>query len=176
MNRFAVLENMRHLLKSCDTWSPIQLGYQYKYHESIVKEFGRRGKSFVTGGPGYILSKEALRRFATMAPMVPKSESVKSKFLCYSQHDGPEDLFLGRNKLSILIMESLKTCKSLGNCLEKMKVSVIDTRDGQGRERFIPHPLEKHLMTSKTDLSEWAFYPVKQVLYQRCQSIIRLIA
>ena len=52
-----------------------------------------------------------------------------------------------------------------------MNLTVADTRDDQGRERFFPYQLEKHMfnyLTKDTNpdskyLSQMAFYPLKKV-------------
>ena len=60
-----------------------------------------------------------------------------------------------------------------GLCLEKLNVTAGDSRDSQGRERFLPFNLEDHMFTSvfkgsrgtAAYLKNWAFYPIKEVFY-----------
>lgn len=63
---------------------------------------------YMTGGAGYVLSREAVRRFAV---------SHNDSTLCRPGLHGPEDVEMSR-------------------CLQRLGVSFVDTRDSQGRNRF----------------------------------------
>lgn len=53
--------------------------------------------------------------------------------------------------------------------MERMNVTAGDTRDEEGRLRFLPFPLEDHIFNDIRDnvaanyLRDWTFYPIKQV-------------
>ncbi|EMP28986.1 Glycoprotein-N-acetylgalactosamine 3-beta-galactosyltransferase 1-B [Chelonia mydas] len=92
-----------------------------------------RRPALLTGGAGYVLSKEALRRFV---------EGFRTQ-VC-SHTTSVEDL-------------------ALGQCMEKVGVQAGDSRDTEGRETFHPFPPEKHLMENlRIDrfYPSYSFYPV----------------
>ncbi|CAL8295582.1 unnamed protein product [Merluccius merluccius] len=94
---FVVVENLRHTLSYHDTEKPLYLGRRFK-------PFVAQG--YMSGGAGYVLSKEALRRYIG---------ALKSG-MCTHNTD-IEDM-------------------ALGMCMEKVKVLPVDTRDGLGRHTF----------------------------------------
>ena len=53
---YVILENLRFLLSDYNSSDPIWFGCEFKV---IVKE------GYMSGGAGYVLSKEAVRRFVT---------------------------------------------------------------------------------------------------------------
>ncbi|XP_068123517.1 glycoprotein-N-acetylgalactosamine 3-beta-galactosyltransferase 1-like [Hyperolius riggenbachi] len=123
---YIVMENLRLMLSNYTSDQPIYFG-------KLFKLFVKQG--YMSGGAGYILSKEALKRFV----------EGFSKGNC--THRSPvEDL-------------------ELGQCLETMGVSVVDTRDTDGRETFHPFTPEYHLTShfDKDDLyRKYCFYPVTE--------------
>uniref|UniRef100_A0A8C8VFA8 N-acetylgalactosaminide beta-1,3-galactosyltransferase n=1 Tax=Pelusios castaneus TaxID=367368 RepID=A0A8C8VFA8_9SAUR len=103
---FVVLENLRWLLANYTPEAPIYFGKRFK-------PFAKQG--YMSGGAGYVLSKEALRRFV---------EGFRTQ--ACSHTSSVEDL-------------------ALGQCMEKMGVRAGDSRDAVGRETFHPFPPESHL-------------------------------
>ena len=89
----------------------------------------------MSGGAGYVLSKEAVRRFVLNALPNPK--------LCNSGTSGAEDI-------------------EMGECLENVKVVAGDSRDEYGRGRFFPFMPEDHLKPSQTEhLWYWKYINYK---------------
>ncbi|KAG8129618.1 putative Glycoprotein [Naja naja] len=103
---FVVLENLRWLLSNYSSSRPIYFGRRFR-------PFAKQG--YMSGGGGYVLSKEALRRF--VAGFATK--------VC-SHTSSVEDL-------------------ALGQCMEKMGVEAGDSRDTRKRETFHPFVPEQHL-------------------------------
>lgn len=90
----------------------------------------------MSGGAGYVLSKEALKKFALEAynntkicPKIFKSEDVQ-----------------------------------LGMCLENINIIAGDSRDAEGKERFIPLAVE-HVIPRDTSLwyKNYTFYAQNKV-------------
>ncbi|XP_075345849.1 glycoprotein-N-acetylgalactosamine 3-beta-galactosyltransferase 1-A-like [Mycteria americana] len=103
---FVVVANLRWLLAGHSPERPVYFGKRFK---PFVKQ------GYMSGGAGYVLSKEALRRLV----------AAFASGTC--THTSPvEDL-------------------ALGQCLEKVGVEAGDSRDTQGRETFHPFPPESHL-------------------------------
>ena len=95
---YVIVENMRYMLSDYDPRDPIYFGHIFKV---IVKQ------GYASGGAGYVLSKEALRRLATQG---------SNKSLC-RQDGGAEDA-------------------EIGKCLMKLGVKLLPSVDRLGRSRF----------------------------------------
>ncbi|XP_062314527.1 glycoprotein-N-acetylgalactosamine 3-beta-galactosyltransferase 1-A [Osmerus eperlanus] len=103
---FVVVDNLRWILSNHTSDEPVYFGKRFK-------PYAKQG--YMSGGAGYVLSKEALRRFV---------EGFRTKVCA---HTTPvEDL-------------------ALGQCLEKMGVLAGDSRDTLQRETFHPFVPEHHL-------------------------------
>ncbi|XP_040281703.1 glycoprotein-N-acetylgalactosamine 3-beta-galactosyltransferase 1-like [Bufo bufo] len=103
---YVVVENLRWMLSNYTSDQPVYFGKRFK-------PFAKQG--YMSGGAGYVLSKEALNRFV---------EGFRTG-VC--QHTtSVEDL-------------------ALGQCMEKMGVIAGDSRDTEKRETFHPFPPESHL-------------------------------
>ncbi|XP_029022834.1 glycoprotein-N-acetylgalactosamine 3-beta-galactosyltransferase 1 [Betta splendens] len=113
---FVVVENLVHVLAKFDPEEPLYLGRHYA-------PFVRQG--YMSGGAGYVLSKEALRRFV-------QGFSTGS---C-SHSSTIEDL-------------------ALGQCMEKMKVQPADSRDLRKRQTFHPYPPDYYLLRQPQRPRPW---------------------
>lgn len=103
---YVVVDNLRWILSNHTPEEPIYFGKRFKPYTK---------QGYMSGGAGYVLSKEALKRFV---------EGFRTK-VC--SHTTPvEDL-------------------ALGQCLEKMGVLAGDSRDTLQRETFHPFVPEHHL-------------------------------
>ncbi len=150
------MENMRHLLSSFNASMPLHLGFKYE-HPKV-----RQG--FMSGGSGYVLTKEAIRRFVEL------KSNITSGSQCVLNHEGPEDLNLGiMSRWYILLMKLISnSILSKGICLEELNVTAVDSRDGNKVERFLPWSLEDMICGHLKNpgfwyLREFSYYPLKQV-------------
>jgi glycoprotein-N-acetylgalactosamine 3-beta-galactosyltransferase len=84
------MENMRYLLSGFNASAALHLGFKYK-HPDVRK-------GFMSGGSGYVLTKEAIRRFVKIGlPKLNASNLIDNvnDSLCVSGPKGLEDLNLG---------------------------------------------------------------------------------
>ncbi|KAF7692020.1 glycoprotein-N-acetylgalactosamine 3-beta-galactosyltransferase 1 [Silurus meridionalis] len=123
---FVVVENLRRLLNRHDTEKPIYLGHRFRVFVA---------QGYMSGGAGYVMSREALRRF------------VQGFSSGQCTHTSPvEDMALGR-------------------CMQTMKVEAGDSRDEQLRETFNPFTPDMHLRPLDFgEKLPWgySYYPPKQ--------------
>ncbi|KAF2363229.1 Fringe-like, partial [Trinorchestia longiramus] len=125
---FVVVENLRYILKPYNSSAPLWFGRRFR---KMVK------KGYMSGGAGYVLSREAVRRLV--------EEGLPNKKKCRKDGGGAEDV-------------------EMGKCLQSIDVISGDSRDEMGRERFFPFIPEHHLIPGhigpKNWLWEWTFYPM----------------
>ncbi|KAM5181997.1 glycoprotein-N-acetylgalactosamine 3-beta-galactosyltransferase 1-like isoform 2-T2 [Mantella aurantiaca] len=121
---YMVMENLHLMLSNYTADQPIYFG-------KLFKPFVKQG--YMSGGAGYVLSKEALKRFV---------EGFRSG---NCSHRSPvEDL-------------------ELGQCMETMGIAPVDTRDPKLRETFHPFTPEFHLtnvLEQNNMYFDYSFYPV----------------
>lgn len=124
---FVVVANLRWLLAAHSPERPVYFGKRFR-------PFVRQG--YMSGGAGYVLSREALRRFV----------GAVASGAC--GHTSPvEDV-------------------ALGQCLEKLGVEAGDSRDTRGRETFHPFRPETHLIPPPTpdrSYPQYSYYPAQWV-------------
>lgn len=121
---FVVVENLRLTLSAFNPEEPWYLGRRFA-------PFLKQG--YMSGGAGYVLSKEAVRRF------------VKGFETGDCTHfSSIEDM-------------------ALGKCMESMKVQPADTRDVLGRQTFHAFPPDYHVIRKPPRKMPWhllyEFYP-----------------
>ncbi|KAL3831539.1 hypothetical protein ACJMK2_023280 [Sinanodonta woodiana] len=104
---YVIVENLRYFLSKHDPNQPIFFGHHFK---TIVKQ------GYFSGGAGYVLSKEALKRFATIG---------KNSTFC-RKDGGAEDA-------------------EMGHCMEKLGVKTGNSTDKLGRSRFHCFDPETHV-------------------------------
>lgn len=129
---YVVVENLRYMLSAYNTSEPIAFGHKFK-------QFVKQG--YFSGGAGYVLSKEATKRFV--------EQGLSNPSICREDHGGAEDV-------------------EMGKCLANLGVRAGDSRDSYGRGRFFPFVPEHHLIPGHVTKDFWfwqyIYYPVKEGL------------
>ncbi|KAL7646233.1 UNVERIFIED_CONTAM: hypothetical protein RMT77_003142 [Armadillidium vulgare] len=124
---YVIVENLRYMLSPFDPDDPIYFGCRFKM-------FAKQG--YMSGGAGYVLSKEGLRKFV--------EEAIPNHRKCSPDSVGAEDV-------------------EIGICLENVGVKAMDSRDHLGRGRFFPFVPEHHLIPGHIGLKNWfwdyIYYP-----------------
>ncbi|CAI5788681.1 glycoprotein-N-acetylgalactosamine 3-beta-galactosyltransferase 1 [Podarcis lilfordi] len=113
---YVALDNLRWLLSKHSPEKPIYFGRKFK---PFVKQ------GYMSGGAGYVLSKEALKRFV---------DAFKTNKCTHSS--SIEDL-------------------ALGKCMESINVEAGDSRDTTGKETFHPFVPEHHLIKGYLPKTFW---------------------
>jgi hypothetical protein len=130
---YVILENLRYMLQSHNHSDPLYFGCKFKPY---IKQ------GYMSGGAGYILSKEALRRLVT------KGLTDQTGVICRPDEGGAEDV-------------------EMGKCMENLNVVAGDSRDSLGRGRFFPLVPEHHLMIGQLPKDFWfwkyVYYPAEEV-------------
>lgn len=106
---YALLDNMRFMLSAYSPNDPIYFGNKFK----SMKPLG-----FFHGGSGYVMSRNALKKFVT--------EALPNNNICRPDDRGEEDI-------------------ELGACMHNVGVYPGDSRDQFLRERFNPFTPQTHL-------------------------------
>ncbi|XP_045478110.1 glycoprotein-N-acetylgalactosamine 3-beta-galactosyltransferase 1-like isoform X1 [Harmonia axyridis] len=116
---YVVLENLRYMLLPHKSSEPIYFGCKFKPY---VKQ------GYMSGGAGYVLSREALNRFVEVG--------LTNTTGCSKKHSGAEDV-------------------EMGKCMEALNVVAGDSRDPMGRGRFFPFVPEHHLIPGHVNKDFW---------------------
>ncbi|XP_006807633.1 glycoprotein-N-acetylgalactosamine 3-beta-galactosyltransferase 1-B [Neolamprologus brichardi] len=123
---YVIVDNLRWILANHTPEEPIYFGRRFKPYTK---------QGYMSGGAGYVLSREALRRFV---------EGFKSKQCTHTT--SVEDL-------------------AMGQCMEKVGVLAGDSRDSFHRETFHPFVLEQHLTAKfPKSFWYWSYcyYPISE--------------
>jgi glycoprotein-N-acetylgalactosamine 3-beta-galactosyltransferase len=117
---YAVMENLRYMLYPYSTDMPLYFGCRFKV---IVP------KGYMSGGPGYVLSKEALRRYAEIG--------FHDDRKCQQADDGSEDV-------------------NIGYCMQRLGIMSGDSRDSLHRKKFFAGNLENQIFPPE-DKKDWIY-------------------
>ncbi|EDV46663.1 glycoprotein-N-acetylgalactosamine 3-beta-galactosyltransferase 1 [Drosophila erecta] len=132
---YLFLENLRYMLYPYSPEIPIYFGFNYKMVGTHQKN-----ESYMSGGSGYVLSREALRIFA---------EGLNDTSKCRQEDDHAEDV-------------------EMGKCLFNLGVKAGDSRDEQLRNRFYPVAPFGALLSGNVGLDFWlytyAYYNVRSCM------------
>ncbi|XP_075119238.1 glycoprotein-N-acetylgalactosamine 3-beta-galactosyltransferase 1-A-like [Leptodactylus fuscus] len=121
---YVAVDNLRWMLSNYSTEQPLYFGKRFKV---FVKQ------GYMSGGAGYVLSKESLRRFI---------EGFNTGVCTHKS--SVEDL-------------------ELGDCMEKMGVIPADTRDSEKRESFHPFAPDFHIsghFPAGSSYHHYCYYPI----------------
>ncbi|XP_078062038.1 glycoprotein-N-acetylgalactosamine 3-beta-galactosyltransferase 1-like isoform X1 [Mustelus asterias] len=113
---YVVIDNLRLLLSKYSPDEPLYMGRRFKM---FLKE------GYMSGGAGYVLSREALKRYVA---------AFSDKTCNHTSH--VEDL-------------------ALGKCMEILGITPGDSRDDHLRETFLPLSLLSHLIKRHPDSKFW---------------------
>jgi len=87
-----------------------------------------------SGGAGYILSREAVKLLG--------KKGLTNDTICRGEQDGTEDV-------------------EMGTCMQNLGVNIVDSRDKEEEERFIPVNLETVFFAERTWLDDYMKYKPK---------------
>lgn len=127
---YVIVENLRYFLSSQNSSQALYFGCRFKPYVH---------QGYMSGGAGYVLSKEALIRFGERG--IAQNHPPEC---LESNAGGAEDVNMGR-------------------CMEALNVQAGDSRDSLGRGRFFPFVPEHHLIPGHTGKDFWywqfIYYP-----------------
>ncbi|KHN76508.1 Glycoprotein-N-acetylgalactosamine 3-beta-galactosyltransferase 1 [Toxocara canis] len=126
---FVIVENLRFMLLAYSPDDPLYFGCKFKV-------FLLQG--YMSGGAGYVLSREAVKRFV--------EDALTDSRKCKSAGTGAEDV-------------------ELGKCLQNVGVMAGDSRDSQGRHRMLPFSPLSHLSFNHS-MPKW-FYSYMYYSYKQ---------
>ncbi|KAH8294511.1 hypothetical protein KR044_013468, partial [Drosophila immigrans] len=121
---YVFVENLRHMLYPYSPDEPIYFGYNYKLFNTPEKN-----ATYMSGGSGYVLSREALRLFV---------HGLNDSSKCRPQDDSAEDV-------------------EAGACLFHVGVAGGDSRDSKLLNRFYPLMPYTALMSHYSAMDFWLF-------------------
>jgi len=115
---YVILENLRYMLSKYHQNDPIYFGQSLNLKKD--KKYESEISTYMSGGAGYVMSKEALRRLVV--------KGIEGDVPCWTL-GGAEDLAVGR-------------------CMTLVGVAAGDSTDLNGIETFHPFNLQSHLSNS----------------------------
>ncbi|KAH8377091.1 hypothetical protein KR093_003409, partial [Drosophila rubida] len=115
---YAIMDNMRYMLHPYQPDEPFYFGCHFTPDKH---------ESYMSGGAGYVLSREALRRLV---------EHGFHSNGCNRRPTGTEDF-------------------EMGFCLDYCGVPATDSRDSEGHHRFLPLSLEHVMIPGQYDAKFW---------------------
>ncbi|XP_062135294.1 uncharacterized protein LOC133845001 isoform X1 [Drosophila sulfurigaster albostrigata] len=118
---YAIIDNMRYMLHSHHKEEPIYFGCHFHPNKD---------ENYMSGGAGYVLSREALRRLI---------EHGLHSSGCNRQQSGTEDF-------------------EMGVCLKYCGIAPADSRDSYGRHRFMPLSLEHIMIPGRLHFDFWLYH------------------
>ncbi|KAH8291618.1 hypothetical protein KR018_007045 [Drosophila ironensis] len=121
---YVFVENMRYMLYPYSPSTPIFFGFNYK-----LLGHPKSNESYMSGGSGYVLSREALRRFG---------EGVNEPDKCWQKDTRSEDV-------------------EMGKCLINLGVRPGDSRDAHLRNRFYPVAPFVALLSGDSAIDYWLY-------------------
>ncbi|KAH8400591.1 hypothetical protein KR222_007554 [Zaprionus bogoriensis] len=121
---YVFVENLRHMLYPYSPNMPIFFGFNYK-----LFNVEQKNASYMSGGSGYVLSREALRMFV---------HGLNDSSKCRQQDDSAEDV-------------------EAGLCLYNVGVPAGDSRDSRLRNRFFPLAPFSLLLSHYNGMDFWLF-------------------
>ena len=125
---YVIVENLRYFLSGESPADPIFFGHHFKR---------KSNDEYVSGGAGYIVSKEALKRFG---------EKGKTRSIC-RKDGGSEDI-------------------EFGQCIQRLGVRIGNSTDNLGRSRFHCFDPETHLQGYFPDwYKTYDFYGANKVSF-----------
>ncbi|TMW52327.1 hypothetical protein DOY81_002584 [Sarcophaga bullata] len=126
---YVILENLRAFLYQMSPQAPVYFGCKFK---PLVRQ------GYMSGGAGYVLSKEALRLFGEKA--------YPNRTICRQTNGGSED-------------------KELGICLQNVGVVAGDSRDDLKHGTFFPSSLHRHGLKELSDYAISFHYITPDYMY-----------
>ncbi|XP_068140314.1 glycoprotein-N-acetylgalactosamine 3-beta-galactosyltransferase 1-like [Drosophila tropicalis] len=116
---YAVVENLRYMLYPYSPQTPIYFGCKFNHY---LKQ------GFMSGGAGYVLSREALYQLV--------EKGIGNPEICYTGISEAEDV-------------------EIGLCMENLNITAGDSRDSTGRGRMFMSSPEWHLVPPKFNTTFW---------------------
>lgn len=116
---YAIVENLRYLLYPYSPSDPLHFGCKFR---ALVD------KGYHSGGAGYVLSREAVKRFV--------KDAIPDASKCRQDSEGGEDV-------------------EIAKCLASVGVLAGDSRDAELRNRFFPFTPEGHVVPGKPESDSW---------------------